>query len=67
LSGQREKVLVALNAVYARRGAPVPSATETDPRCALAKARTYLTNNIEKMDYPRYRKLGLPISSAPVE
>jgi len=27
----------------------------------------YVTNNIEKMDYPRYRKLGLPISSAPVE
>jgi hypothetical protein len=24
-------------------------------------------NNRNKMDYPRYRKLGLPISSAPVE
>lgn len=65
--GQREKVLVALNAACARMGAPAPSAAETDPRYVLAKARTYLTNNIEKMDYPRYRKLGLPISSAPVE
>lgn len=65
--GQREKVLVALNATCARMGAPTPSAPETDPRCVLAKARTYVTNNIEKLDYPRYRKLGLPISSAPVE
>ena len=29
--------------------------------------RNYLTNNLEKMDYPRYRKQGLPVSSAPVE
>lgn len=65
--GQREKVLLALNANCARSGAPAPGTPETDPRCVLAKARTYVTNNIEKMNYPRYRKLGLPISSAPVE
>jgi hypothetical protein len=28
---------------------------------------TYVTNNRERMDYPEYRRLGLPISSAPVE
>ena len=65
--GQREQVLLALNASCARSGAPAAGAPETDPRRVLAKARTYVTNNIEKMDYPRYRKLGLPISSAPVE
>ena len=27
----------------------------------------YVENNLTRMDYPRYRKLGLPISSAPVE
>jgi hypothetical protein len=26
-----------------------------------------VTNNRERMDYPRYRRLGLPIFSAPVE
>ena len=28
---------------------------------------TYVTNNRQRMDYPEYRRLGLPISSAPVE
>jgi hypothetical protein len=28
---------------------------------------TYVTNNRERMDYPEYRRLGLPIRSAPVE
>jgi len=27
----------------------------------------YVENNRTRMDYPRYRRLGLPISSAPVE
>ena len=27
----------------------------------------YVGNNRTRMDYPRYRRLGLPISSAPVE
>ena len=28
---------------------------------------TYVTNNRHRMDYPEYRRLGLPISSAPIE
>lgn len=27
----------------------------------------YLTNNQTRMDYPRYRRLGLPVTSAPME
>ena len=65
--GQREKILVALNAACARAGEPPQGAPESDPRSVLNKARTYSTNNCDKMDYPRYRKLGLPISSAPIE
>ena len=65
--GQREKVLVALNAACTKKGAPAKDTPETDPLRVLSKARTYVTNNADKMDYPRYRKLGLPISSAPVE
>lgn len=33
----------------------------------LEETLTYVTNNRERMDYPEYRRLGLPISSAPVE
>ena len=27
----------------------------------------YVERNRERMDYPRYRRMGLPVSSAPVE
>lgn len=66
-SGAREKLMLALNAACTTVGEPPADAPETDRRCVVAKTRTYLANNLEKMDYPRYRKLGLPISSAPVE
>jgi hypothetical protein len=33
----------------------------------LEETITYVTNNRQRMDYPEYRRLGLPISSAPVE
>jgi hypothetical protein len=65
--GQRDKVMLALNAAVRRAGPPPKDASETDRREVLSKTQTYVANNLEKMDYPRYRKLGLPISSAPVE
>jgi len=65
--GRRDKLLVALNAACKRAGPPPQDASESDPRRVLETARTYVTNNCDKMDYPRYRKLGLPISSAPIE
>lgn len=33
----------------------------------LDETLTYVTNNRARMDYPEYRRLGLPVSSAPVE
>lgn len=38
-----------------------------DPREVLRKAIHYLENNASRMDYPRYRRLGLPVTSAAVE
>ncbi len=40
---------------------------EDDPRKILWNAVEYVEKNSDKMDYPRYRNDGLPISSAPVE
>jgi hypothetical protein len=65
--GERARLLSALTRAAARVGEPPANAAESDPRRVLASARTYVINNLDKMDYPRYRKLGLPTSSAPVE
>jgi len=40
---------------------------EKDPRQAVADAARYLSNNQGRMDYPRYRRLGLPVTSALME
>jgi hypothetical protein len=38
-----------------------------DRKRAIDETVTYVSNNRQRMDYPEYRRLGLPISSAPVE
>lgn len=40
---------------------------DNDPNKPLADAVRYLTNNRARMDYPRYRRLGLPVTSSPME
>jgi hypothetical protein len=65
--GERDNLLNALHEASSRVGPPPRKAAESDPRQVLASAHTYVLNNMDKMDYPRYRKLGLPTSSAPVE
>jgi len=39
----------------------------TDGRSIVARAVTYLSNNESRMNYPKYRKAGLPVTSAMVE
>jgi hypothetical protein len=38
-----------------------------DPRRLVAEALSYLNNNHSRMDYPRYRREGLPLTSSLVE
>lgn len=38
-----------------------------DPRRLVAEALSYLSNNRSRMDYPRYRREGLPVTSSLVE
>jgi hypothetical protein len=66
-SGEVVALLRALRAAGARLGKPPAKAKDDDRRKVLWEAIGYVTNNRDKMDYPRYRQLGLPISSASVE
>jgi hypothetical protein len=66
-SGEVVSLLAALRHAARQVGEPPEDAAEDDPRQLLADAVSYVANNRERMDYPRYRRLGLPIFSAPVE
>jgi hypothetical protein len=57
LSGLR-----AASAELAKKGSTAAARKQT-----VDETLTYVTNNRERMNYPEYRRLGLPISSAPVE
>jgi hypothetical protein len=46
---------------------PNPKDEPDHPWCVLGRERGYLENNRSRMDYPRYRREGLPITSSPVE
>lgn len=41
--------------------------SDDDPCKPIRDAIRYLTNNQSRMDYPRYRREGLPVTSAPME
>lgn len=66
-SGQVNTLRKELRAGSRAVGEPPADAREDDPRRVVAECRTYIENNGERMNYPEYRRLGLPISSAPVE
>ncbi len=54
-------------AVCKRLGEAAAGAAEDDPRRVAADTLGYVENNRGRMDYPEYRRLGLPIGSAAVE
>jgi hypothetical protein len=66
-SGQVKPLLASLRRAAAQVGKPPADAAEGDPRHAVNDTLGYVLNNRTRMDYPRYRCLGLPISSAAVE
>jgi hypothetical protein len=70
--GRVEEVLVELDQWQERLGPPPSGEARTaedrrDPRRVVWEARSYLRNNRERMDYPRYRREGLPTTSSLVE
>lgn len=66
--GRVAEVLSEL-AEHLRRLSPPhdPEKEPEHPWCVLKREQGYLTNNEERMDYPRYRREGLPLTSSPIE
>lgn len=48
-------------------GLPTPNDGETSPRTLVSATLTYLQNQQSRMNYPEYRRQGLPITSAHME
>lgn len=65
--GEVAQVLEELRAWQSRLGSPPNDAPETDPRRILEKTITYLEHNRERMNYPAYRRAGLPVTTAWME
>jgi hypothetical protein len=66
-AGEVRRLLAGLREAARLLGEPSAETKEDDPRKILADTVGYVTNNRDKMNYPEYRRQGLPISSAPVE
>ena len=67
--GQAAAVVTQMERYQETWGRPPPGEelAPTDPRRVLAEAVSYLRNNAGRMDYPRYRREGLPTTSSLVE
>ena len=67
--GQVETVIEELTHWQKRLG-PMPEGLElpkSDPRQVVSKSLTYLENNRTRMNYPEYRRQGMPTMSGLVE
>jgi hypothetical protein len=65
--GEVAQVIEELSNWQSKLGEPPNDAPESDPRKTVATTVTYLTNNQHRMNYPEYRRQGLPITTAWME
>ncbi len=65
--GRVREVISQLRAEQQRIGEPPADAAENDPRKIIADTIGYFQNNAPRMDYPAYRREGLPLTSALME
>ena len=65
--GEVANVIAELAQRQHELGLPREDDGETSPRKIVHATLTYLQNQHSRMDYPRYRKLGLPITSSLME
>jgi hypothetical protein len=66
-AGQVDRVIAALGECQQRIGKPPAEASPTDPRQRVDRALTYYEFHRSRMNYPEYRRLGLPLSSSHIE
>ena len=63
-----QQVIEELQSACRERGVDLSeNIAADDPLKPVTDAVRYLGNNLKRMDYPRYRRLGLPVTSAPME
>jgi len=60
-------VIAALQKRQEVLGLPEKTDAEASPRCKVAEALVYLTNQQSRMRYDEYRRQGLPITSSHIE
>ena len=65
--GQVTQVLAELSQRQQDLGLPSDEDGSTSARRIVSEALTYLQNQSGKMDYPQYRRQGLPITSSHIE
>lgn len=65
--GNVGQVIAELASYQQLLGLPPDDAAKDDPRKLLADAIGYFQNNASRMDYPKYRREGLPTTSAYME
>lgn len=66
--GRVAEVIAAIEEHQGQLSPPVDPQAEPDHAwCVLQRERGYLSTNATRMDYPRYRRAGLPITSSPIE
>jgi hypothetical protein len=66
-AGRVREILPELERRSIELGPPPSDASETDPRQVVADALRYLSNNAQRMQYDKYRREGLPITTSAVE
>jgi hypothetical protein len=65
--GEVDRVIVALRERQLQIGEPPAEASPTDPRNRVDRALTYYEYHRSRMNYPEYRRLGLPLTSSHIE
>lgn len=66
-SGAIDQLIAATEQRSQTLGPPGDDEAETAPRRLIAEALRYFQNQQSRMNYPEYRRLGLPITSSQIE
>ncbi|MCG8587061.1 MAG: hypothetical protein MI757_20335 [Pirellulales bacterium] len=65
--GRVDDVIDDLIACSTKLGEPPPDANSDDPREIVRTSRVYYQNHASRMNYPKYRRAGFPLTSSLME